>query len=341
MWVFSDVHHAIWILPLCVLWVYAWFKLRPHQKSARVPAVRLSSIQSLRALKPSKKIFLRRATEMLRVLAWMLLCVAMLRPQTGNHQKKVRSEGIDLMLAVDVSGSMRALDLDADTALEQRQNRLGVVKHVVDTFVQARPNDQIGLVVFGQEAYTQCPLTLDHGIVSTFLTSLTVGMAGDGTAIGMGLATAVKRLEASKAKSKVVVLLTDGVNNSGEIGPEQAAELAEALGIKVYTIGAGTQGKAPVVVDTLFGKQVAYEEVHIDEDVLKKVAEKTGGAYFRAEDEKALQAIYKRIDALEKTEASMHRYLDYNDEYPLFIALALGLLLLETVLLSTRLRTLP
>jgi Ca-activated chloride channel family protein len=151
----------------------------------------------------------------------------------------------------------------------------------------------------------------------------------------------LKRLSSSKARSKVVVLLTDGVNNSGSVSPAQAAEMAEALGVKVYTIGAGTQGKAPVIVDTLFGKQVAYEDVQIDEEALKKVAEKTGGAYFRAEDQKALQDIYKRIDALEKSEASMHRYLDYNDEYPLFVFSTLALLFIEMVLLGTRLRTLP
>jgi Ca-activated chloride channel family protein len=274
------------------------------------------------------------------VLAVLLLMLGMARPQTGRTHNKVRTEGIDIVLVVDTSGSMQALDLDRGP-IERRRNRLQVVEEVVERFVKKRDNDQIGLVVFGTEAFTQCPLTLDHGIIASFLERIEIGMAGEQTAIGSALGTAVKRLKESQAKSKVVVLLTDGRSNAGSLSPRKAAEVAETFGVKVYTIGAGTRGQAPLIVDSFFGKQVVYQDVEIDEKTLTEIAERTGGAYFRAEDATALQAIYDQIDEMEKTEITMHSYMEYNEQFRWFVYPALGLLLAEVLLLGTRFRKLP
>ena len=257
----------LWILvPLFVLWVVAWWVLPwLARRQGRQAAVRYSNIDTLKRLRPSRRIVIRRFVEGLRILTIALLILAMARPQTGRKQTQVRTEGIDIVLVLDTSGSMQALDLDADRPINRRRNRLQVAKEVVEEFVQGRTNDQVGLVVFGSEAFTQCPLTLDHGIVATFLEGIEIGMAGDATAIGSALGTAVKRLRDSQAESKVIILLTDGRSNAGALSPEKAAEIAETFDIKVYAIGAGTRGKAPFVVDSLFGKQVVYESVEIDE----------------------------------------------------------------------------
>ena len=333
----------LWILiPLFVLWVAAWWAFPwLARRRRRQAAVRYSSIDTLKRLRPSRRIGLRRFVEGLRILTIALLVMAMARPQTGRKQTQVRTQGIDIVLVLDTSGSMQALDLDADRPIQGRRDRLQVAKEVVEEFVQGRTNDQIGLVVFGNEAFTQCPLTLDHGIVATFLDGIEIGMAGDATAIGSALGTAVKRLRDSQAESKVIILLTDGRNNAGSISPEKAAEIAETFGIKVYTIGAGTRGKAPFVVDSLFGKQVVYESVEIDEDTLRAIAERTGGLYFRAEDTGALKSIYEEIDEMETTEIETSSYMEYNEQFRRFLIPALALLVLEVVLLGTRFRKLP
>lgn len=337
---FTDLH-LLWLLvPVYLLWIAAWWLL-PRLRGDRSATVRFSSIGSLERLRPSKTIWMRRLVLGLRLVTVALVVLAMARPQTGRKQTKVRTEGIDIVLALDTSGSMRALDLDAERAIARRRNRLEVATGVVESFVRKRENDQIGLVVFGSEAFTQCPLTLDHGIVATFLERVEIGMAGDGTAIGSALGTAVKRLRDSEAESKVVILLTDGRNNAGSISPLQAAEVARTFGVKVYTIGAGSRGKAPFIVDSVFGQQVVYEDVEIDEDVLQTIAERTGGGYFRAEDQTALASIYAEIDQLEKTEVTMDSYMEYDEEFPLFAMPALALLLLETGLLGTRFRKVP
>ncbi|MCB1034865.1 MAG: VWA domain-containing protein, partial [Acidobacteria bacterium] len=311
------------------------------RRQRKAAAVRFSSLQTLSRLKPSKSLLLRRLVLGLRVLTLGLLILAMARPQTGRKQTQVRTEGIDIVLVLDTSGSMQALDLDGDKAIAKRRNRLEVAKSVVEEFIKKRDNDQIGLVVFGDQAFTQCPLTLDHGIVATFLERIEIGVAGDGTAIGSALGTAVKRLKDSEAKSKVIILLTDGRNNAGSLSPGKAAEIAKTFGIKVYTIGAGTRGKAPFLVDSFFGQQVVYEAVQIDEGTLEAIAKETGGAYFRAQDESALASIYDEIDQLEKTEITMHTYMEYNERFRWFVLPALGLLLLEVGLLGTRFRKLP
>jgi Ca-activated chloride channel family protein len=242
---------------------------------------------------------------------------------------------------MDTSGSMQALDLDTDLAIQRRRNRLEVVKDVVREFVEGRPNDMVGLVVFGEEAFTQCPLTLDHPVLLDLLGDIEIGIAGDRTAIGSGLGTAVKRLQKSKAKSKVVVLLTDGRNNAGTLAPDTAAELARSQNVKVYTIGAGTRGRAPFLVDSMFGSRVVYQDVEIDDDALRAIAETTGGAYYRAEDREALRHIYAEIDRLERTEITTKSYVEYKDRYPWFLIGTLGLVLIEVTLLGTRLRGLP
>lgn len=333
----------LWILvPLFMLWVGAWWVLPwLAGRRGRRAAVKYSSVDTLKRLKPSRRIVLRRFVEGLRILTIGLLILAMARPQTGRKQTQVRTEGIDIVLVLDTSGSMQALDLDADRPINRRRNRLQVAKEVVDEFVQGRSNDQIGLVVFGNEAFTQCPLTLDHGIVATFMEGVEIGMAGDATAIGSALGTAVKRLRDSQAESKVIILLTDGRNNAGALSPRKAAEIAQTFGVKVYAIGAGTRGRAPFVVDSLFGKQVVYESVEIDEETLRDIAEQTGGQYFRAEDTSALKSIYQEIDEMEKTEIKTSSYMEYNEQFRRFLMPALALLLLEVVLLGTRFRKLP
>ena len=277
-----------------------------------------------------------------RVITVALLMVAMIRPQTGRKHTEVVTEGVDIMLTLDASMSMEALDLDPDRSIDSRRNRLEVVKNVVEDFIKGRPNDQIGMVVFGTDAFTQCPLTTDHGIVATFLERIQTGIAGEATAIGSAVGTAVKRLKDSQAKSKVIILLTDGRNTAGMISPRKAAQIAKSFGIKIYTIGAGTRGKAPFLArGGIFGQHVQWQEVQIDEELLQEMAETTGGRYFRAVDAEALGQIYDTIDQLERTEIKTKSYMEYNERFSMFVFPALGLLLLEVFLLGTRLRKIP
>jgi Ca-activated chloride channel family protein len=270
----------------------------------------------------------------IRILALACLIVAIARPQTGVTSQTIRTEGIDIVLAMDVSSSMLAEDL--------KPNRLEAAKAVAAAFVEGRQNDRIGLVAFAAEAYTQAPLTLDHGVIVGLLGELNVGMIEDGTAVGMGLATAVKRLRASDARSKVVVLLTDGRSNRGEIGPTTAARMAEALGVKVYTIGAGTRGNARVPVsDPLLGRRYVTLRVDLDEPTLREMAGLTGGRYFRATDRDSLEAVYAEIDALERTEMEVEDFTRYGERFPPILAGGLLLLLMEIGLGQTVLRRLP
>ncbi len=337
-----------WLLavlgPLVLLWLVLWsgvWRRWLNRRYEGAAALRYSSIAALKRLPPSRLVRLRRAVQALRVPVLVLLALAIARPQQGRTLTQVATEGVDIMLAIDASGSMQALDLDSDQPIPKRRNRLQVVKDVVERFIAKRENDAIGMVVFGAHAFTQCPLTLDHGVVATFLENVHIGIAGDATAIGDGLATAVKRLKDGPAKSKVVVLLTDGRQNTGALTPHKAAEIAKALGIKIYTIGAGTRGQAPFLVETLFGPQVVPQDVDIDEDTLREVATLTGGAYFRAVDAQGLARVYEEIDALERTEIVAKAYMEYDERYPAFVWPALGLLLFEVGLLGTRLRKLP
>lgn len=341
-WMLADAHLAWFLVPLFLLWLLLW--LAPWQRPGTAgegAAVRYSSLALLRRIPRSNTLWLRRLVRTLRVVVVALLLVAMARPQTGRVQTQVRSEGIDIVLVLDTSGSMRALDLDADRPIPRRRNRLEVAKAVVERFVEGRLSDQIGLVVFGSRAFTQCPLTLDHAVLATLMEDVEVGIAGEETAIGSAVGTAVKRLRDSEAKSKVVILLTDGRNTRGVLSPVKAAEVAEALGIRIYTIGAGTRGKAPFQTPGRFGGRTVYRDVEIDEETLKEMAEITGGAYYRAEDREALEEIYRRIDQLEKTEITMDTYTEYDERFAWLVAPALLLLLVEVVLLSTRLQKTP
>ena len=260
-------------------------------------------------------------------LGAVLAVVAMARPQTGAARIEVKSEGIDIVLVLDISGSMRAEDF-------KPHNRLTVAKRVAREFVDGRKGDRIGLVVFSGGAYTQCPLTLDHGIVQQLMGDVDFGQVPDGTAIGMALATATNRLREAKGKSRVVILLTDGQNNAGEIDPITAAEAAHALGVRVYTIGAGTDGPARIPVDDpVFGRRYVTVDASVDEKTLKEIARLTGGRYFRATSAQALEEIYKEIDGLEKSEAETVEYVQYDEKGPL-LALAAALMLAAALLLA-------
>jgi len=270
----------------------------------------------------------------LRGLALVAFIVAFARPQTGVTGENVVTEGIDIVLALDISSSMLAEDL--------APNRIEAAKAVAADFAGGRGNDRIGLVIFAGKAFTQAPLTLDHSVVVSLIGELEVGMIEDGTAVGMGLATAVKRLQASEAASKVVVLLTDGRNNRGEIDPVTAAQAAQALGVRVYTIGAGSRGTARVPITDRFGnRRYVTTRVDVDEPTLRTTAETTGGRYYRATDRESLEAIYREIDELETTEIEVENFTSYGERFHIPLLLGLFLLVAEIVLGRTWLRTLP
>lgn len=325
-----------WWLLLLALLPLLWQR---RDARARRPAARFPSLAVLKSVGPSGGRLRRLVLGALRSLVVALLAIAMARPQAGSAATAVHREGVDVVLAVDVSGSMLAEDF---TLPSGRASRLDAVKAVVKDFVAARSEDRVGLVLFGARAYTQCPLTLDHGWLLQNLDRAQVGMIEDGTAVGSGLATAVNRLRPSTAKSKFVVLLTDGQQNAGRITPQTAAEAAAALGIRVYTIGAGTRGMAPFPVRDMFGnKRYQPMPVDIDEETLKQVAETTKGRYFRATDTQSLSDIYAEIDRAEKTTFEAPEYADYRELYPWLVWPALLLLCAELVLADTRFRRIP
>jgi Ca-activated chloride channel family protein len=325
-------------------WLLALLALLPlvlprWRRSDRQAALRYPTLAVLRAVAPAGAARRRIVLGLLRAAAFALLVVALTRPQMGAAETKLHREGVDVVLAVDVSGSMLAEDF---TLGKERANRVDVVKSVVQEFVASRPEDRIGLVLFAARAYTQCPLTLDHGWLLQNLDRAKVGMIEDGTAVGSALASATNRLRASTAKSRFIVLLTDGQSNAGRVTPETAAEAAATLGIKVYTIGAGTRGMAPYPAQDMFGNKVYRPmAVDIDEDTLKRIAQKTGGRYFRATDTQSLRDVYAEIDRAEKTPFEAPQFLDYRELYPWLAWPALALLLMEIGLAETVLRKLP
>ena len=270
-----------------------------------------------------------------KLLGISLLILAFARPQIGSAEEDILTEGVDIMLTIDISGSMAAEDF-------RPRNRISVAKQVVKDFVKGRRSDRIGLVIFAARSFTKCPLTIDYDVLLKQIDDVQLGTIDDGTAIGNGLANAVNRLRASKAKSRVIILLTDGVNNSGEIDPLTAAEIARSLGMKVYTVGVGREGVAPFPVnDPVFGKRYIEVEVQIDEEVLKKIAGLTGGQYFRAVDRDSLEKIFQTIDGLEKSRISVKSFTHYNEVFAVFLWPGLGLLLGESILSHTRFRKLP
>ncbi|MGD8281383.1 MAG: VWA domain-containing protein [Gemmatimonadota bacterium] len=322
-----------WVLSLLVLVPLALL-VRRWLGERTTPTLRYSAVDTVLATGQRQGPWVRRIPGILRGLALCALVVAAARPQTGLTSESVLTEGIDIVLALDISSSMLAEDLEP--------NRLEAAKSVAADFVAGRRNDRIGLVAFAGQAFTQVPLTLDYSVVTTLVGELDPSMIEDGTAVGMGLATAVKRLEASDAASKVVILLTDGRNNRGEIGPVTAARAAQALGVRVYTIGAGSRGTARVPVnDPLRGRVYATMRVDIDEQTLQEVADVTGGQYFRATDTESLASIYDEIDQLERTEIEVQNFTQYAERFGVPLGVGLLLLLLELGLSQTVLRRLP
>ena len=300
--------------------------------------INYSSLASLKAVSQHHSKIKAMVPIVLRFIAITLFIIAFARPQEGHKRTEILSQGVDIVLAIDTSGSMQALDFKKN---ETPVTRLSVVKDVVSEFVKNRETDRMGMVVFGANAFTQCPLTLDQNILLSFLDKLKIGMAGDATAIGSAIGISARRLKDLKSKSKVIILLTDGRNNSGAISPLQAAEIAKSLGIKVYTIGVGKRGKAPFLVDSIFGKRLIYQNVDIDEEVLNKISKMTDAKYFRATDLKSLKDIYKQIDLLEKSEVKSIDHSEHKELFHYFLIPGLILLLTEIVFSNSFLRRLP
>ncbi len=313
-------------IPLFIL----WYVLRNRKGQAEVT---ISSIKGFEKIPRTFRQYLRHVPFILRMLAFICIITALARPQSSSSRHDVNVEGIDIVLANDISGSMLAEDF--------KPNRLESAKNVALEFVKGRPNDKIGMVVFSGESFTQCPLTTDHEVLENMIPKLESGMIEDGTAIGDGLATAVARLKESKAISRVIILLTDGINNMGSIDPLSAAEIAKMYKCRVYTIGVGSLGMAPYPFKTPFGIQYQNVEVKIDETLLKEVAQMTGGKYFRATNNKKLEDIYKEIDSMEKSRIEVLEFRKKYEEFFPLALLALGLLLLEVLLRITVLKTLP
>ena len=314
------------VLPFAIL---IWQILK-HKTSAS--AILFSGTEAINT-KPTIKQRLRHLPFIFKISAATLLIIAMARPQSSTNWEESTSEGIEIILAMDISGSMLAQDLKPD--------RLEASKNVAIDFIRQRKNDRVGLVIFAGESFTQCPLTTDHNVLINLFKDVKSGMVNDGTAIGMGLATAINRLKDSEAISKVIILLTDGVNNSGTIPPLTAAEIAQKFGIRVYTIGVGTEGFAPYPFQTPFGIQYQEVEVKIDEKTLQDIATLTDGKYFRANNNNSLREIYKDIDALEKSKIEITEFHKRAEEFLPFALWALGLLFLGFLLQITYLKQIP
>ena len=326
--------HPWVLLFLLALPLLAW--LRGRRGSA--PAVVFSSVEPLRAVGRLRKSRAGALLTSLLLVAQAFFIIALARPQQGKEMSQVQASGVDIMLAIDVSRSMLAEDF---TIGSERANRLEAVKQVTEKFIEGRPNDRIGIVAFAGRPYLVSPLTLDHDWLLQNLERLRVGLVEDGTAIGSAIASSASRLKARESKSKIIVLLTDGDNNSGKVTPETAAEAARALGIKIYAIGAGTRGYAPVPVP-MYGQTVYRNvKVEVDEEALKKIAHIANGQFYRATDSKSLEQIYKQIDALERSVVETRRYTTYRDLFAWFLVPGFALLTLQMVLGQTVLRRLP
>lgn len=324
------LHPGYFFLLLLIPAYIAWYVIRRRNLQA---TMQISSIAPLQNVAPSLRARFRHILVALRMLAFAMLITVLARPQSSNKFRSETTEGIDIVMALDISGSMLAEDF--------KPNRFEAAKDVASSFVAGRPNDNIGLVIFAAESFTQCPLTTDHAVLINLFRDIKMGFLEDGTAIGMGLATAVSRIKESKAASKVIILLTDGVNNRGEIAPITAAEIAQTFGIRVYTIGVGTIGTAPFPVETVFGRQYQEVEVKIDEELLRNIASMTGGEYFRATDNNKLKQIYEQIDKLEKSKIDVREYSKRSEEYLPFALLAALFMLAELLLRNTVFRNLP
>jgi Ca-activated chloride channel family protein len=327
---------ALVVLPLC-LFVYA------HWVRPRRAVLRFSSLRFLRDTRPSLRQHLSPLPMTFRLLALGLMIIALARPQSGVSSTDIESEGIDIILVLDISGSMLAVDMTSDRrgATRQDVSRLDVSKQAAREFIAGRQSDRMGLVVFAGHALTQCPPTLDYQVLLQFMAEVEVGQIEDGTAIGTALVTAVNRLRDSEAKSRVIVLLTDGANNAGTVDPVTAAKVAKAVGVKIYTIGAGREENARFPVETFFGRQYVRQYSPIDEVTLKKIAEIGDGQYFRATSPEKLTEIYEEIGRMEKTRVESKQYVEYSELAQGLVLPAFVLLLLEGFLAHAVLRRLP
>jgi len=321
-----DYFYLLLLIPAIVVWYV--FRFRKSQ-----PSIRVSSILPFLKISRGNKTWLYHGLFILRMFSFVLIIIALARPQSTSSHNDINVEGIDIIMAMDISGSMLAQDFTP--------NRIEAAKEVGIDFIKGRPDDRIGLVVFSGESFTQCPLTTDHTVLIDLYKDLHSGMIEDGTALGDGLATAVNRLKESKTVSKVIILLTDGVNNMGSVDPVSAAEIAKLYGVRVYTIGVGTQGYAPIPVQTPFGVQIQNMEVQIDEPLLERIAQMTGGKYFRAINRSALVEIYKEIDRMEKSKIDVTEFRKKSEEFMPWALAGMLLLILELLLRYTVFRRLP
>lgn len=330
---FASVHfrnpELLWLLLLVPGMILYFWKIKRFTR----PRIRISSTEAFRNYRPTLRQRLINLPILLRMLSVAFIIVALARPQSSSKASNVKTEGISIVVALDISSSMLAEDF--------KPNRIEAAKKVALDFIDGRPNDLIGLVIFSGQAFTQCPITSDHSVLRNLMKDVKSGALKDGTAIGEGLATAVSRLKDAPTKSKVVVVITDGVNNAGSIPPLTAGEIAKTFGIRVYSIGVGTRGMAPYPTKTLFGIQYQNMEVQIDEDLLTKVAESTDGKYYRAVNNKRLESIFAEIDKLEKSKIEITEFKRYTEEYLPYALLACLFFVIEIVLRYTWLRSLP
>lgn len=328
-WKHITFAHPAYFLLLLVIPIMIWWQLRSARGDS--PAMRLTTLRGLDLSKTGGKARFRPVLFVLRVIALASLAVALARPRSSNTTENVDSDGIDIVLSMDVSGSMLAEDF--------KPNRIEAAKAEALKFIDQRPTDRIGLVIFAGESFTMCPITIDHSVLKNQISQIKNGMIADGTSIGMGLATAVDRLRNAKGKSKVIILMTDGVNNTGIIDPSTALEIAKAFKIRIYTIGIGTMGQALMPTQTPFGIQKQLVPVEIDEKLLKHMAKATAGKYFRATDNKSLSSIYEDIDKMEKTKIDVTSFKHYAEMFFPFAMLAVICLVLEMGLRLTVFRS--
>lgn len=331
---FRFAHPVLLIILSVILAAFLAYRLFLH----RPPAVTFSLASRLARISGSSGSVMAGIPEGLRVLGLVLLIITAARPQLYNVSREVLSPGVDIMLCLDASGSMAGLDFELNG---KPADRLTAVKKVVSDFIVKRPNDRMGIVVFGQQAFTQAPLTVDKGLLLSLVDNMQIGMAGDSTAIGSALAVSGKRLKDLSAPSKVIILLTDGNSNAGEIMPQEAANALKALRIKVYAIGVGGKGETPFLVNTPFGRQLVYQRVDLNEDALQEIAAATGGQYFPASSTDSLSKIYGAIDSMEKREVKTKEFFHYQELYLYFLIPALVMLAIEFLLRATIVRVLP
>jgi len=321
-----EYFYLLFIIPAIIVWyVYR------HSKS--YPDIKFSTFEPFKNYKKTKRQNWFHSLLILRLLAIIMLIITLARPQSKISKQNITVEGIDIIIAYDISGSMLAEDL--------KPNRLEAARDVAINFINGRPNDRIGLVIFSGEAFTQCPLTTDHNVLKNLFLDIKSGIIEDGTAIGDGLATSISRIKDSKAVSKVIILITDGINNMGSVDPLSAADIAKLYGIRVYTIGVGTTGYAPYPFKTPFGIQYQNVEVKIDEDLLRKISKTTDAYYYRATSKNKLENIFKEIDKLEKSKIDVTEFHKKNEEFLIFALLAALFIIIELVLRYTVFKTLP